>query len=754
MKSTLVIFLFTVLSIPVLYSQPIEGRVLDALHLSPLSEVRTSLSLHSVQGISSTDGSFAIDCPEFPATVIFQLPGYEDWVQVLEQAPDEALLILLKPVPLVLDSVFIVAGEAETILRDHAGSITLLRAEELQRDNQLSLSPALNRVPGVQMQQGALNTARISIRGIGARNLFGTAKIRAYFEDIPLTDGVGSTSLEDMDLGFVEQVEVLRGPTSSIYGAGLGGTIRLTANSPRWNQSKVLAGSEFGSFGQRRFLLNARTAAERSSFDIAASNTHVDGFRKNSSYDRSGVSAVGRWVLSEKSSLLWLGQWTSVRGFIPSSIDSATFADEPTAAAFTWNRTQGVEDYNRAFTGLSWRYHYNNSLEHWITVFGGYRDADEIRPFNILRELNLQQGVRARWILRQDSWRVTFGTETFREVYDWQTYVNIDGLGDRGAGISDNEEIRSYTNVFLQARGDLGSRIHWEAGANLNTTGYDYQDFTNPDSTSLSGAYTFDPTISPRVALMYSASQWTARVQLSHGFSPPTLEETLTPEGTINPDILPESGWNLEAGWRGYLIPRVFWLDATVYRMWVSDLLVARRTAADQFIGVNAGKTLHDGLEVALNYRPISRLTLWANYGLQNYQFVEFVDDGDDYSGNDLTGVPPHQLTAGLTVTPVQGLTAQLTSRYVSAIPMRDDNSIYSDPYFLLNARVQYQRTLKGGTGVTLHAGINNLLDTQYASQVLINAGSFGGRAPRYFYPGAPQSWYGGVSFRWMNPRR
>jgi hypothetical protein len=37
------------------------------------------------------------------------------------------------------------------------------------------------------MQQGALNTNRISIRGIGSRAQYGTQKIKAYYEGIPLT---------------------------------------------------------------------------------------------------------------------------------------------------------------------------------------------------------------------------------------------------------------------------------------------------------------------------------------------------------------------------------------------------------------------------------------------------------------------------------------------------------------------------------------------------------------------------------------
>jgi len=222
------------------------------------------------------------------------------------------------------------------------------------------------------------------------------------------------------------------------------------------------------------------------------------------------------------------------------------------------------------------------------------------------------------------------------------------------------------------------------------------------------------------------------------------LEETLTPDGQINPEIAPETGWNLEAGWRGYLVPRKLWLDATIYRMWISDLLVARRVGNDQFVGVNAGSTLHDGIELALNYRPVHRLIIWGSYAGQRYTFTDFIDDQDDYSGNQVTGVPVHQVSAGLEVTLFDGLGLIFTNQYVSEIPLRDDNSIYSEEYFLTNVRLNFMKVYKGFSG-TLYGGVNNLADVSYASQVLINAGSFGGNQPRYYYPGNPRSWYVGL---------
>jgi iron complex outermembrane receptor protein len=49
-----------------------------------------------------------------------------------------------------------------------------------------------------------------------------------------------------------------------------------------------------------------------------------------------------------------------------------------------------------------------------------------------------------------------------------------------------------------------------------------------------------------------------------------------------------------------------------------------------------------------------------------------------------------------------------------------------------------------------LNAGINNVLDTKYAANILPNAIGFGTAAPRYFYPGNPVNYYGGFSVAYV----
>jgi len=152
----------------------------------------------------------------------------------------------------------------------------------------------------------------------------------------------------------------------------------------------------------------------------------------------------------------------------------------------------------------------------------------------------------------------------------------------------------------------LSSRTRLVLGINVNHTSYDYIDLFNPDSTNRSGTFSFENQWSPRIAITHKFNtNHSLYANISHGFSPPSLEETLTPDGQVNPDIRPESGYNIEIGIRGTLANKRMFYDVSVYTMLIDNLLVARRVQDDIFIGLNAGKTTHSGLDLTLTYNLI-----------------------------------------------------------------------------------------------------------------------------------------------------
>ena len=117
----------------------------------------------------------------------------------------------------------------------------------------------------------------------------------------------------------------------------------------------------------------------------------------------------------------------------------------------------------------------------------------------------------------------------------------------------------------------------------------------------------------------------------------------------------------------------------------------------------------------------------------------------NDFSGNPLTGVPKHHLVSGLQLSLFNDFYWNTTLQHVGAIPLTDANSLSSDPYTIFMTRMGYRKKLSDKLTIGLDFGINNLFDVVYAQSVLINTQGFGGREPRYFYPGNERNYYGSL---------
>lgn len=81
---------------------------------------------------------------------------------------------------------------------------------------------------------------------------------------------------------------------------------------------------------------------------------------------------------------------------------------------------------------------------------------------------------------------------------------------------------------------------------------------------------------------------------------------------------------------------------------------------------------------------------------------------------------------------------------------MNDTNSKYSEKYQLLDCKAAYTFTLYKFLKTELSAGINNILNRNYAACILPNAVGFGSAPARFYYPGNPRNYYGGVAVAYL----
>lgn len=740
----------------------VKGKVIDSYNGTSLSKTKIIHVETKESFISEIDGLFEV----FKAgKYLFQHKGYVD--RIIELKNNQFFIVQLELNSLELDEVIINTNLIPKKLKKAAASISIISVEDIQSSSSTGFSSILNRTPGVFMQNAALNTNRITIRGIGSRNLYGTSKIRAYFKDIPLTNGSGETTIEDFELASISSLEIIKGAGSSIYGAGLGGAIHISPQNGYFNQTSVNGEYNFGSFGLRKSSINLNYGTTKNSFRAVYSDTHSDGYRENNQYDRKTFTLNSNHFLSDKDEIIFLASFVNLKGFIPSSVNQTSYVNDPKAAAFTWKQAQGFEDADRGIFGLTWNHNYQNNLKQFTSIFTSFRNAYEPRPFNILKENSFAYGIRSRFLGNTTLFTKTFtwslGGELYKDIYKYQTLENLyknfppETGSVAGNQLSNFKENRNYYNLFLDTNYNLTTKTTLSFGLNLNETWYVLEDkfpvsTTNSDQ---SGSFTFKNVISPKFGLSHLFSDnISVFTSISHGFSPITLNETLLPDGQINTNLKPETGWNFEIGSRGEFIKNKLQYTVSIYRLNIKNLLVSRRTAEDEYIGMNAGKTQHDGLELEMNYNWYQnenvRVSSFLNYTLNNFIFKEFIDDTNDFSGNDLTGVPSDVFNAGIDFNSNLGLYGNINYQFVGSMPITDSNTLFSDSYSLTNFKIGYKTNIIKKLKMNVFFGLNNIFDKAYASQILINATGFGGSAPRYYYPGNPINYDAGIAINYI----
>ena len=624
-------------------------------------------------------------------------------------------------------------------------------AKGLNQNPVQNISSAINEVSGIYMHSGTLNTNRITVRGIGNRSLFSTTKLRSYIDDIPLTNGVGETTVEDFDREILHSVDVYKGPGATAYGSGLGGLMLLrTSNRPDDNYFKTQ--SAIGQFGFLKTNQVASLSNDTYRVKLLHGYQHSDGYRANNSYDNRNYTLLAG-MNNDDHQISLLLHHININAQIPSSLNREDFNTNPEQAAFAWGSVNGYEDYTKTVAGATYSTTAIDKVYWKSTVFANIYHGFESRPFNILQDESTNYGLRSSLSYdfeNKKNTEIQLGLEISQEQYNWSLFRTEDGA--QGDQFQKNEEQRNSTLLFAVYSMDIVENLRVEIGLNANLTSYTLDDQFNADSTNISGAYDYNWIYSPRLNLKYSLSESDYIFGLiSHGYSIPTLEETLTPDGLINNDIKPEIGLNIEMGYRGISASKKWNYGLSLYQMLVQDLLVARRTAADQFVGINAGGSKHVGVELDVKYKMFTRGDWESSFDLaytfQKFTFSDFIDGDDDYSGNELTGALPNQVAFGWNGS-YKGLGLSMKYKFIDGMPMRDDNSIHSDAYSLVDLYVS-QIISVGKFDFSASVGINNLLDADYASMILVNAGSFGGNAPRYFYPGLPLNAFGQLSLKY-----
>jgi len=659
----------------------------------------------------------------------------------------------------VLDEIVVEAYQSNRAIDEVPASIGVVDAKLMNRFANTSFVAASNTIPGVRMEERSPGSYRFSIRGSLLRSPFGVRNVKFYWRGLPFTDGGGNTYLNLLDFSSVRSMEIIKGPGSSLYGAGTGGTVLLQPQVVSFRQSQLtLLG---GSYGTYQALVNTAVAIGHNKRTPGKPGLQLNlhgGFNGTRGYrDQTQMGKFNGTIEltrnDETSSFNFVLLAAQLGYETPGGLTRAQFDEDPRQARPSVPATPtrpavpgAVEQKariqnNTLYTAVTHDRYWN---DHWSSFVGFFASSTDFTNPAILNyehrnEGNLGARAAIDYYFGQSvNQKLTFGVEGQR--LSSQVQVSANNQGTLGAMVSRDDLVSNSAFAFVQADLKLPLEFYFTMGGSANFLKYDMERTFPVENEQTKN---FKPGFFPRIALLKKFGQsLSAFMNVSSGFSAPTFAEVLPNTGIYNNSLSPEQGTSYEGGLKANFFKRVLQAEVALYNFAISDAIV-NVSGGDDF--QNAGLTSQKGIEATLSWLPKIRQStwrLWTSYSFNNYHFTEYVRAGIDYSGNELTGVPRQVLVSGVDVT-IKKWYLNATSNFTDRIPLNDQNSEYAPDYLILGARAGRRATLRGTLQFDLFFGVDNALNQNYSLGNDLNAA--GGR----YYNAAPgRNFYLGITSR------
>lgn len=596
---------------------------------------------------------------------------------------------------------------------------------------QNNLQKLLDRHAGMRSYNGEnyAQDLRIDIRGFGARAAFGVRGLRLYLDGIPLTSPDGTSQTDEISNYGIQEIEVIRNPSSSMFGNAAGGSVFFKSENPYAVKDRInvfLNYDNFGSIGSG-VILNTKGINSSNHLQF-----NVHSFQSERDFnDAQSISLYNKWARSfnNKYKVEIIGNiFYSPKSEDPGSINLESFEEDP----FQVNNRNLLFDAGEEVNtqGLAFKAQGNfsktNSLNSLFYI--KHRGFTGRLPFMNGGQINLNRwfgGFSNAYRLTNESNNLEF---TLGQTLEYQCdnrkrYDNIEGL--RGDLVLDQIEsvysLGIYQQIFIKK-----SKWIFQEVARIDRIGFNLNDNFLIDGVQdgEKAHHKFNYTLGVSFDINQNSALY---VNLSTGFETPTLNElTNNPDASngFNENLQPEESIQLEGGIK-YNIDKLSMSIASFY-IKIQDQIIPFEIEA--FPGRNfyrnAGKSTRRGIEALMNYNYSSTTTVNLNYTYSDYFFNEYVVDGIDLDGNLLPITSKHRINLLFTTEVVKSFVLNSSLQYNSGLFLNDENSVKEEGFFDGNLQLIYKpikdRNLKVGLN------FNNIFNTRKYSNLRANA--FGGR--------------------------
>jgi iron complex outermembrane receptor protein len=739
----------------------VEGVVVEVGSGEPFAGVRVYVEGTGQADLTDTEGRYRIArVPAGERVVVAEYFGQTAARQVVQvQAGGTArvdLRLTVNALP-VSEIVVSVTGEARRKAETPA-TIGVVGGAEIREVKPAHPSEVINRVPGVWVNVTGGEGHITAIRQPKTTN-----PVYLYLEDGIPTRSTGffnHNALYEVNVPQADRIEVLKGPATALYGSdAIGGVIDVATRAPGAGPALELT-AEGGAHGWGRVLASASAVKGANGLRADFNLTRTDGWRDGTAYDRE--SGTLRWdrMLGDDARLKTVATFSRI--------------DQQTAGSSALSRQDYLDRPTLNYTPISFR------------KVKAFRFSTAYEKVSGRSLLNVTPYARWNWMELLPNWSLTYDpivsevghrslgvVAKYRrdfERFRAQVIVGLDVDWSPGEHferriqpVRNGPIFESYTladtiydydvtfwgiSPYVHVEASPVERLRLTAGLRFDHVGYDYRNALGELTTGrhrrpASTEITYDH-LSPKLGATYTFGPGlSVFAAYGHGFRAPSEGQLFRQGQALNTiGLKPVKADNVEVGLRGQAGQRVSY-EVSVYSMKKTDDILSYTHPDGSQETVNAGETLHRGVELALGLALTESLRLDASYTIARHTYESWRPrEGVDLSGKVMEEAPREigHVTASYAPGFLGGAKVLVDWTRIGRYWMDAENTHEYEGHDVVDVRLNYPV----GRGLALFGKLVNVTDERFAEGATYTEA----RGEEYA-PGLPRTVYVGLQYTW-----
>ncbi len=671
----------------------------------------------------------------------------------------------------LLDRVVVSGSREETLLADTPTAIGSVDSETIENQKSITNKELLDTIPGVHMIDLTNEQHSMSIR-----QPFTTNAVYQYLEDgIPIRPlGVfNHNAINEINLNSLDSIEVLRGPSSSLYGSNaVGGTVNFLTDAPSADP-EARVGYQQSSEGYERVEVGASDSWGDFGVRVSGhSATLRDSWRQHNDMDKDAITLRSDYGISPQTLFKFIATYSDLVTDTAGSLNQRDFETNPSVSYQTFS--DRADEATRI--GATIEHEFSATHQASFTLYGR-EDSHAQNPnylifpcsppgpscptgFNgVINDVSYQSlGVNAydRLDFKPANSRLVYGIildQSPSEFVEDRIFITRDPATLVYTGFTQGPRRRDFdTGIFnaagyFQLESDVAKDTRLVAGARYDTLSYDFDNHLTPSSTT--GApdekRSFSHT-SPKLGIVHDfGAGRSVYANYAQGFVPPEVNQIYT---RLDAPTLESATFNnYELGARTPFAAARGEFDVSIYYLEGKNEIVNFRLPTGSSFPQNSGRTRHQGIELGVRYAVTDAVNARVATTFASHKYDEYLAaPALDFSGHEIAQAPHNITNAELDWRFLRNWRAAVEMNYISSYWMNDLNTIRYPGYTIFNLRAAYAHG-----PLEVWAKLINATDRLYANSASSSFNGIGVFDPNTqisITPGDPRSVFVGIAYR------